>query len=364
MFYNLLVPLSEGSDFWSFLNLFSYTSVRTICALFTSFFFSVFIGEALIHQLRLKQGKGQPIRQDGPEAHLSKVGTPTMGGLLILITLIIGALLWSDVTIGYVWAALFITLGFGLVGFTDDYLKISKQNTDGLPGKLRLAIEFLLALITVIWIMYLQPEAIASQVSIPGFKNFFIPLGWFFVIFGMVVIVGAGNAVNFTDGLDGLAAVPVAIVAAVFGIIAWIVGHSVLAQDLYLSHIPNVEEMAVFCGALIGACMGFLWYNAPPAKVFMGDTGSLALGGALGAIAIITKHELILAIAGGLFVLEALSVIIQVISFKTTGKRVFRMAPIHHHFEKKGWAESTVVIRFWIISILLALIALSFLKIR
>ncbi len=364
MFYHIFVPLSEKSEFWSFLNLFSYTSVRTIAALFTAFFFSVFIGESLIGLLRIKQGKGQPIRNDGPEGHLNKVGTPTMGGLLILITLIIGALLWSDITVGYVWAALFITLGFGLVGFTDDYLKISKQNTDGLPGKLRLAIEFSLSLFVVIWIMYLQPDSISSQVAIPGFKDLFIPLGWFFAVFGMVVIVGAGNAVNFTDGLDGLAAVPVAIVAGVFGIIAWIVGHSVLSQSLYLQHIPQVQELAVFCGALIGACMGFLWFNAPPAKVFMGDTGSLALGGALGAIAIITKHELILTIAGGLFVLEAMSVIIQVVSFKTTGKRVFRMAPIHHHFEKKGWAESTVVIRFWIISILLALMALSFLKIR
>lgn len=364
MLFNILVPLSEKSEFWSFLNVFSYTSVRTICALFTSFFISVFIGEFLIRFLQIKQGKGQPIRDDGPEAHLSKVGTPTMGGLLILMTLTIGTLLWSDVTTGYIWAALFITLSFGAIGFTDDYLKVAKQNTAGLPGKLRLALEFLAAAITVIWIMMLQPADISSDVAIPFFKDLLIPLGWAFVPFAMIVIVGAGNAVNFTDGLDGLAAVPVAIVAAVFGIIAWLVGNYVLSAQLYLHYIPYARELSVFCGALIGSSMGFLWFNAPPAKVFMGDTGSLALGGALGAISIITKHELILAIAGGLFVLEAASVIIQVISFKTTGKRVFRMAPLHHHYEKKGWAESTIVIRFWIISILLALIALSTLKIR
>ncbi|MFV0431818.1 MAG: phospho-N-acetylmuramoyl-pentapeptide-transferase [Alphaproteobacteria bacterium] len=360
----MLVPLSEKSEFWSFLNLFSYTSVRTICALFTSFLISVFIGESLIHFLRLKQGKGQPIRKDGPQGHLEKVGTPTMGGLLILMTLTIGTLLWSDITTGYVWAALFITLVFGIIGFTDDYLKVAKQNPDGLPGKLRLTLEFLAAAIATLWIMSLQPDNLSSHISIPSFKNMLIDLGWLFVPFAMIVIVGAGNAVNFTDGLDGLAAVPVAIVAAVFGIISWVVGNAVLSEQLYLYYIPNARELSVFCGALIGASMGFLWFNAPPAKVFMGDTGSLALGGALGAISIITKHELILAIAGGLFVLEAASVIIQVISYKTTGKRVFMMAPIHHHFEKKGWAESTVVIRFWIISIILALIALSTLKIR
>lgn len=366
MLYNLLYPLSEQVPWLSFLNLLSYASVRSIGALATAFGVSLFVGTHFIDALRVQQGKGQPIRSDGPETHFQKVGTPTMGGLLILMSLVIGTLLWADVTIGYVWAALLITLGFGGIGFIDDYLKVSKQNTGGLSGKLRLALEGLLALGIVVWIVYLQPEQYRFIVSIPFLKDVYINLGYFYLFapFAIFVIIGAGNAVNFTDGLDGLAIVPVAIAAGVFAVIAWIAGNSVMAKELYLFHIPNAREMSVFCSALIGSAMGFLWFNAPPAKVFMGDTGSLALGGSLGAIAIVTKHELVLAIAGGLFVLETLSVVIQVTSFKLTGKRVFKMAPLHHHFEKKGWAESTVVIRFWIISILLALVALSTLKIR
>ncbi len=366
MLYNLLYPLSDQISWLSFLNLLSYTSVRSIGALITAFAVSLFVGNHFIDALRAQQGKGQPIRDDGPEGHFQKVGTPTMGGLLILMSLTIGTLLWADVTSGYVWVTLLITLGFGFIGFMDDYLKVSRQNTGGLSGKIRLSLEALFAFAAVFWITSLQPAEYQYIVSIPFLKDTQINLSYFYLFFpfAICVIIGAGNAVNFTDGLDGLAIVPVAITAGVFAIIAWIIGNSLLAKDLYLFHIPEAGEMAVFCCALIGSAMGFLWFNAPPAKVFMGDTGSLALGGGLGAIAIVTKHELVLAIAGGLFVLETLSVIIQVASFKLTGKRVFRMAPLHHHFEKKGWAESTVVIRFWIISILLALIALSTIKIR
>ncbi|MBL4692952.1 MAG: phospho-N-acetylmuramoyl-pentapeptide-transferase, partial [Magnetovibrio sp.] len=291
-------------------------------------------------------------------------GTPTMGGLMILIAMVVSTLLWTDLSNGYVWVALGVTISYGVIGFLDDYLKVSRRSHDGLSGKIKLLLQIAFALAGAFWIMRLMPESLATGLAVPFFKDTLVQLGWFFPVFAMFVMVGTSNSVNLTDGLDGLAIVPVMIAAAVFALISYLVGNAVFAGYLQLHYVPGTGELAVFLGSLLGGGLGFLWFNAPPARVFMGDTGSLALGGALGTVSVITKHELVLAIVGGLFVLETVSVIVQVISFKLTGKRVFAMAPLHHHFEKKGWAESTIVIRFWIIATILALIGLSTLKLR
>jgi phospho-N-acetylmuramoyl-pentapeptide-transferase len=361
MLYNLLFPLTE--DFQIF-NLFQYITFRTGGAVMTALMISFIIGPWSINWLRSKQGRGQPIRADGPEGHFTKVGTPTMGGLMILFSVIISTLLWADLTNEFVWYALLVLGGFGAIGFADDYLKLTKRSSDGLPGRLKILFQLIIGVVAIWGIMHAMPDPQATGVAIPFFKNFMIDLGWFFVPFALVVLIGSSNAVNLTDGLDGLAIVPVAIAAASFGLIAYLTGNANFSEYLGIQYVIGAGEMAILCGALIGGAMGFLWFNAPPAAVFMGDTGSLALGGVLGAIAVITKHELVLAVIGGLFVLEAVSVMVQVASFKLTGKRVFRMAPIHHHFEKKGWSESTIVIRFWIIAVVLAMIGLSTLKLR
>ena len=362
MLYNLLFPLS---DQYSVLNIFKYLTFRTGGAVFTALIICFLIGPAIIHWLKDTQHACQPIREDGPESHLkTKQGTPTMGGLMILISVCLSTLLWADWRNIFVWIVLGITLAFSLIGFTDDYLKVSKKNSQGMRGKLKLVFEFTFAFAAVWFITKSTVGPIATTLSFPFFKNLSLNLCLFYIPFAMFVIVGSSNAVNLTDGLDGLAIVPTMVVAFVFLIIAYVAGHAAFAAYLQISYIAGAGELAVFCGALIGAGLGFLWFNAPPAKVFMGDTGSLMLGGALGTVSVITKHEIVLAIAGGLFVLETFSVIIQVVSFKMTGKRVFKMAPIHHHFEKLGWSEQTVVVRFWIIAIILGLIALSTLKIR
>ena len=362
MLYHLLTPLAD--DFTVF-NLFRYLTFRTGGAILTALIASFLLGPAMIRWLRLKQNGGQPIRTDGPESHLlTKKGTPTMGGMLILATLTGSTLLWSDLTNPFVWAVLLVTLGFGLIGFTDDYLKVTKRNTRGLSGKRKLLFQTLISLGAILLITTATAPDLRHVLTIPFFKDVLMDLGWFYLVFAALVIVGASNAVNLTDGLDGLAIVPVLIAASCFALIAWLVGNAVFANYLQVHFVPGTGEIAVLCGALIGASLGFLWFNAPPAQVFMGDTGSLALGGALGTIAVATRHELVLAIIGGLFVVEALSVILQVAYYKRTGKHIFLMAPIHHHFEKKGWKESTIVIRFWIIAFVLALIGLSTLKVR
>ncbi len=362
MLYLLLVPLI---DEFGPLNLFRYLTFRTGGAVLTSLFVAFFIGPGLIRWLRSHQSQGQPIREDGPEGHLlTKKGTPTMGGFLILIAVCISTLLWADISSGYLWAVMLVTLGFGAIGFADDFLKVTKRNSKGLPGRLKLVAQIAIALIAVLWIKSLTRDPLATSLAVPFFKTVLIDLGYFFIPFAILVIVGASNAVNLTDGLDGLAIVPVMIAAACFSLIVYLAGNFVFATYLQIHHVPGAGEIAVFCGALCGGGLGFLWFNAPPARVFMGDTGSLALGGALGAVSVVVKHELVLAIIGGLFVLETVSVIVQVASFKLTGRRVFRMAPLHHHFEKKGWPEATIVIRFWIIASVLALIGLSTLKLR
>ncbi len=362
MLYNLLYPLT---DEFGIFNLFKYLTFRAGGAVLTALIVSFVVGPNLIAWLRKWQKQGQPIRTDGPESHLlTKKGTPTMGGILILIGLVISTLLWADLRDQYVWIVLLVTLSYGLIGFLDDFLKVSKKNPKGLPGKLKLAGQVGIALIAGTWVYAIHPLPLAGALAVPFLKHVLLQLGWFFLPFAAFVVVGASNAVNLTDGLDGLAIVPVMIAASVFAIISYLVGHVKYAEYLQIHYVAGTGELAVFCGALVGAGLGFLWYNAPPALVFMGDTGSLALGGALGAISVVTKHELVLAIVGGLFVLETVSVIVQVASFKLTGKRVFRMAPLHHHFEKKGWAEPTVVIRFWIIATILGLVGLSTLKLR
>ena len=362
MLYHILVPLA---DQFGALNVFRYLTFRTGGAVITALVLSFLFGPVLIEILKSRQKGGQPIRADGPETHLlTKQGTPTMGGVLILLALTLATVLWADLGNGFVWAALGVTLAFGTIGFLDDYMKVSKRNAKGLPGKLKLLGQVVVAAIATFWIMHHLPSDMVTALTVPFLKNVVINLGWMFIVFSIFVMVGASNAVNLTDGLDGLAIVPVMIAAGVFALIAYLSGHAVFANYLQIHHIKGAGELAVFCGALVGAALGFLWYNAPPAKVFMGDTGSLALGGALGTISVITKHELVLAIVGGLFVLETVSVIVQVVSFKLTGRRVFAMAPLHHHFEKKGWAESTIVIRFWIIAMILALAGLSTLKLR
>jgi phospho-N-acetylmuramoyl-pentapeptide-transferase len=357
MFYYL----SQYSDQFGLLNLFRYQTFRTIGAVITALALGLVLAPRLIAWLKQKQGKGQPIREDGPQSHLlTKKGTPTMGGLLILICLIVSVLLWADLKNIYVWACLFVTLGFGLIGFSDDFAKVTKSSAAGLSGKMRLLGEFLIAGGAA----YLIAAQSGTTLWLPFLKDVGISLGAMYILFAAFVIVGAGNAVNLTDGLDGLAIMPVIIAAATFAIIAYVTGNYKFAGYLQVHHVPGAGELMVFCGALIGGGLAFLWYNAPPAMVFMGDTGSLALGGAIGSIAVVTNHELVLILVGGLFVLEAVSVIVQVISFKTTGKRVFKMAPLHHHFEQKGWQEPTIVIRFWIIALILALIGLSTLKLR
>jgi len=365
MFYEWLTRYAEDFQFF---NLFNYISFRTGGAVLTSMLIAFIFGPKLIQMLRVRQGKGQPIRDDGPEGHIiKKAGTPTMGGLLILVSMVISTLLWGNWGNAYLWIVLLVTLGFGLIGYVDDYLKVSRQNPKGLNSKIKLVFEFLIAGIAVYAVTQVAPAddpAFSTGLAIPFFKNVLINLGIFFIPFGCFVIVGASNAVNLTDGLDGLAIVPVMIAAASFSAIAYLVGNAIYAPYLGIPYVPGSAEITIVLGSLIGAGLGFLWYNAPPAMVFMGDTGSLALGGALGSAAVATKHEIVLAVIGGLFVLEAVSVIVQVASFKLTGKRVFRMAPIHHHYEKKGWAEPTIVIRFWIIAVILAMIGLSTLKLR
>ncbi|GAB4354571.1 MAG: phospho-N-acetylmuramoyl-pentapeptide-transferase [Kiloniellaceae bacterium] len=362
MLYNLLVPLAGDI---SLFNLFRYLTFRSGGAVITALVICFVFGPRVIEWLRSKQGEGQPIRADGPEGHLlTKKGTPTMGGVLILISLTISTLLWADLTNRYVWCVLAVTVGFGGVGFIDDYLKLTKRSSDGLPGRLKLLIQVLICTAVALWISNIAPPEMDTHLAVPFFKSLLIDLGIFFVPFAVFVMVGASNAVNLTDGLDGLAIVPVMIAASCFALIAYLVGNAFFAEYLQVHYVPGTGELAVFCGALVGASLGFLWFNAPPAMVFMGDTGSLSCGGALGSIAVVTKHELVLGIIGGLFVLETVSVIVQVASFKLTGKRVFRMAPLHHHFEKKGWAEPTIVIRFWIIASILALAGLATLKLR
>ncbi|MBL6928002.1 MAG: phospho-N-acetylmuramoyl-pentapeptide-transferase [Rhodospirillales bacterium] len=362
MLYNLLVPLADQI---AVLNVVRYLTFRTGAAVMTALIISFLLGPVLIRHLRKVQIDGQPIRDDGPESHLiTKKGTPTMGGFLILLAILFSTLLWANLENGFVWIVLFVTVGFGAIGFADDWMKVSRRESKGLPGKAKLLAQTAIALAATLWIMQLLPDALSTSLAVPFFKGVLLNLGWFFVVVSLFVMVGASNAVNLTDGLDGLAIVPVMIAIGVFALIAYLVGHSGFSGYLQLHYVPGSGELAVFCGALVGASLGFLWFNAPPAAVFMGDTGSLSLGGALGAISVITKHELVLAIVGGLFVLETVSVIVQVASFKLTGRRVFRMAPLHHHFEKKGWAESTIVIRFWIIATILALIGLSTLKLR
>ena len=356
--------LAEFSDGGGVFNLFRYITVRAGGAFVTALIFGFLFGRPLIDLLRRKQGKGQPIRNDGPQSHLSKAGTPTMGGLLILSALMVSTLLWARLDNPFVWIVILVTLAFGLIGFADDYAKVTKQNTKGVSGKVRMGLGLLIAALASYAAAQFHPAALTNQLALPLFKDALVNLGIFFVPFGMVVIVGAANAVNLTDGLDGLAIMPVMIAAATLGIIAYVVGHANFANYLGVHSVPGTGELLIFVSALIGGGLGFLWYNAPPAAVFMGDTGSLALGGALGAMAVCTKHEIVLAIVGGLFVVEALSVIIQVAYYKRTKKRIFLMAPIHHHFEKKGWAEPQIVIRFWIVSLILAMLGLATLKVR
>lgn len=358
----LLAPLSD--EFILF-NLTRYITFRAGAACMTALFLTLFFGRRLINWLRSFQPAGQPIREDGPQSHLlTKKGTPTMGGVLILFSLTISFLLWVDLRNGFVWPVMMVTLGYGAIGFLDDWLKVTKRNTKGVSGRQKLVAQGLIGLGAALWFCLLLPAGLDDTLALPVFKEALIPFGILFPLVAMFVMMGASNAVNLTDGLDGLAIVPVMIAAAVFALIAYLVGNRIFADHLQLHGVPGAGELAVICSALIGASLGFLWFNAPPAAVFMGDTGSLSLGGALGAVAVATKHEVVLAIVGGLFVVETLSVMIQVFWFKRTGRRVFLMAPLHHHFEKKGWAEPTIVIRFWIIAMVLALVGLSTLKIR
>ncbi len=362
MLFNLARPFA---DHYEIANLFRYLTFRSGAACMTALVLSLFFGPALIRLLKSVQRNGQPIRPDGPESHLiTKKGTPTMGGVLILSTMTVSTLLWTDLRNQYVWAVLLLTLGYGAIGFVDDYIKLSKASFNGLSGRGKLALQVIMGLAAAIWIMMITRAPLSTGLAVPMLKDVLIPLGYFFPFVAAFVMVGASNSVNLTDGLDGLAIVPTIIAAAVFALIAYLAGNHNFAEYLKISEVPGTGELAVFCSAMIGAGLGFLWFNAPPARVFMGDTGSLALGGALGAVAVVTKHEIVLAIVGGLFVVETLSVVIQVFWFKRTGRRVFLMAPLHHHFEKKGWAEPTIVIRFWIISMILALVGLATLKIR
>ena len=361
MLYSFLTSLV---DTFSFLNVFKYITFRTGLSVVTSLIIIFLIGSPLINYFSKKQITG-PIRQDGPIDHIiKKSGTPTMGGLMILIGIIVSTLMWADLNNIYIWIVLFVCTTLGLLGFADDYLKIKMKNSSGINAKLKFLVQFLISIIAIVALIYFTDHDSILNLYFPFFKNLVLNMGLFFIPFGIFVIIGSSNAVNLTDGLDGLATVPVMLVALSFALICYLVGNTIFSNYLQIQYIPNVGELSIFCGSIVGSCLGFLWYNAPPAKIFMGDTGSLSLGGSIASVAIIVKHEIVLAIVGGLFVLETASVIIQVVSFKLTGKRVFKMAPIHHHFEKKGWAESTVVIRFWIISIILALIGLATLKLR
>jgi phospho-N-acetylmuramoyl-pentapeptide-transferase len=371
MFYWLYEHFSMGGhSHVPILNLVRYLTFRTAMSIFTAQVIVVAMGSRFIRWMQAKQGKGQPIRAEGIQRHITeKAGTPTMGGVMILAGLIVGTLLWADLSNVYVWAVLLVTTGYGLLGFLDDYSKVTKQTTDGISGKMRLLLEALIAMaaISLIIVFAAKPPedpSLLTSVTFPILKGAVLNLSWFYLLFGAFVIVGAANAVNFTDGLDGLATVPAMIAAAAYGLIAYLVGNFVFANYLQLHFVPGVGEIAIYCGAMIGAGLGFLWYNAPPARIFMGDTGALALGGGIGAVAVATRQEIVLGIIGGLFVAETLSVVIQVAWFKRTGRRIFLMAPIHHHFEKLGWSESTVVIRFWIVSIMLALLGLATLKLR
>ena len=361
MLYSLFSSLVES---FSFFNVFKYLTVRTGLSMFTAMIVVFVVGNPLINYFSSKQIHN-PIREDGPSEHIvKKIGTPTMGGLMILLGVFSGVLLWGDLSNPYNWFLIYIAGTFGLLGAYDDYQKIKKNNSSGISSKLKIIIQIILATIGILILYFFSESNELKNLYFPFFKNLIINLGWFFIPFYLFVIVGSSNAVNLTDGLDGLATVPVILVAACFAFISYVTGNIVFSDYLHIPYIEGVGEASIFCGSIIGACLGFLWFNAPPAKIFMGDTGSLSLGGSLGAIGIITKHEIVLAITGGLFVLEAISVIAQVVSFKMTGKRIFKMAPIHHHFEKKGWPESTVVVRFWIISIILAMIGLATLKLR
>ncbi|MBK5932884.1 phospho-N-acetylmuramoyl-pentapeptide-transferase [Rhodovulum imhoffii] len=361
----MLYWLTEFSDGGDVFNLFRYITFRAGASFFTALIFGFLFGRPLINLLKRRQKNGQPIREDGPQSHLeTKSGTPTMGGVLILGALVFATLLWARLDNAYIWILLFVTVSFGAIGFADDYAKVSKNNTKGVPGKVRFGLGLLIAAVAGLLASWAHPPDLSFQLAFPVFKDALINMGIFFVPFAMFVIVGAANSVNLTDGLDGLAIMPVMIAAATLGVIAYAVGRVDFTEYLDVHYVPGTGEILIFSAALIGGGLGFLWYNAPPAAVFMGDTGSLALGGALGAIAVATKHEIVLGIVGGLFVIEALSVIIQVAYYKMTKRRVFLMAPIHHHFEKKGWAEPQIVIRFWIISLILALIGLATLKIR
>ena len=362
MLYQNLIPLISD---YPFLNLFRYITFRTGGAMMTALLLSFFFGPAFIRWLKSRQTHGQPIRDDGPQSHLiTKVGTPTMGGFLILTTLMLSTLLWSDLSNKFVWVVLGVTTGFGLLGAWDDYTKLTQRSSRGITSRMKFLIQLSISLVACYFIMDLSTPELSTKLAFPFFKSLMWEMSWLYIPFAVCVMVGTSNAVNLTDGLDGLAIVPILIVGLCFGIITYLVGNAIFANYLQLNFIPGSGELAVFCGALVGASLGFLWFNAPPAMVFMGDTGSLAMGGAIGAISLITKHEIVLAIMGGLFVVETLSVIIQVGYFKMTGKRVFLMAPIHHHFEQKGWAESTIVIRFWIIAVILAMVGLSSLKLR
>jgi phospho-N-acetylmuramoyl-pentapeptide-transferase len=356
----MLYLLGEYLGFPGIFNLLRYLSFRTGGAVTTALVIGLIIGPKFIGWLRIRQGKGQPIREDGPQTHLAKRGTPTMGGLMILTALGLSVLLWMNLSSPFVWACLCVTLGFGAIGFLDDHDKVTKSSHKGIPGKVRLLLEFVIAGFAS-WVLVQQ---IGTNLYVPFFSNFSVDLGWFYVIFGAFVIVGSGNAVNLTDGLDGLATMPVIIATVAFMVIVYLAGNAIYASYLGIPYTQGSGDLAIFCGAIVGAGLAFLWFNAPPAAVFMGDTGSLALGGALGVIAVSVHHEIVLAIIGGLFVAEAMSVIIQVGYYKRTGKRIFLMAPIHHHFEQKGWSEPTVVIRFWIIAFVLALAGLSTLKLR
>jgi phospho-N-acetylmuramoyl-pentapeptide-transferase len=356
----MLYWIADALGFPGVFNLFRYLSFRTGGAVATALLLGLLIGPKFIGWLRVRQGKGQPIRDDGPQSHLAKRGTPTMGGLMILTSLMLSLLLWMDLANPYVWACMFVTFGFGMIGFLDDYDKVRKQKTAGVSGRIRLLGEFAIAGIAS-WIIVSQN---GTQLYVPFFSGFHPDIGYLYIAFAAFVIVAFGNAVNLTDGLDGLATMPVVIASMAFMLIAYLAGNKIYATYLGIPHVPGAGDLAIFCGAMVGAGLAFLWFNAPPAAVFMGDTGSLALGGALGAIAVTAHHELVLGIIGGLFVMEALSVIIQVFFFKRTGKRVFKMAPIHHHFEQLGWSEPTVVIRFWIIAFVLALAGLATLKLR
>ena len=361
----LLLLARASTEQFALFNLFRYITFRAAAACLTSLVIAFVLGPVVIRWLRSVQRGGQPIRLDGPERHLiEKKGTPTMGGVLMLLAMGCSVLLWGNLANGYVWAALLVTYGYGAVGFVDDFLKLSRRNTRGVSPRGKLVVQMVIGLAAAAWMAWLTRGPLGTGLTVPVFKEVLIPFGFAFPVVGMFVMLGASNAVNLTDGLDGLAIVPTIIACAVFALIAYIVGNRVFADYLQLNPVPGTGELMVFLSALIGSGLGFLWFNAPPAAVFMGDTGSLALGGALGAVAVATKHEIVLAIVGGLFVVETVSVIVQVFWFKRTGRRVFLMAPLHHHFEKKGWAEPTIVIRFWIISMILALVGLATLKIR